>query len=136
MTSNFKPILLNAFREKSLRNAGNVIHLHPRGVNQRIQACSSAIPSLLGVAKDRFGLSKNGSGGKNILRSLDAISWARLSIRNWKNSRRFFFLFLRVLIMFFLKAKFLFSFLSTSFLISVYLTWIFLKKNFFFTKSI
>lgn len=70
---------------------------------------------------------------KNILRGLDAPSWARLSIQNWKNSTGFFFLFLRVLIIFFLKAKFLFSFLSTSFLISESLTWIFLK--FFFSPS-
>ena len=133
MTSNFNPILLNAFKEKSWRSAGNVIHLHPRGVRQRISARPSAIPSLLRVTKDGFGLSKNASGGKNILRGLDAPSWARLSIQNWKNSTGFFFLFLRVLIIFFLKAKFLFSFLSTSFLISESLTWIFLK--FFFSPS-
>lgn len=67
MTSNFNPILLNAFKEKSWRSAGNVIHLHPRGVRQRISARPSAIPSLLRVTKDGFGLSKNASGGQEHL---------------------------------------------------------------------
>ena len=32
------------------------------------------------LTKDGFGLSENVSGGKNTLRSLDATSWASLSI--------------------------------------------------------
>ena len=69
MTSNFNLVFQYAFRGKFLKSAGNFIYLHLRGVNQQIRECSSVIPSLLGVTKDVFGLSKNVRGGKNVLRS-------------------------------------------------------------------
>lgn len=69
MNLNFNLVFHYVVRGKFLKSAGNFISLHLSGVNQQLRERSSVIPSLVGVTKDVFGLSKNVRGGKNVLRS-------------------------------------------------------------------